>query len=184
MRVSVLCLADRWDRLPVLVWSLLAQTHQDWELLVLNQSGADVMRGCHVGDTRVREFHVPRIGDWGQSAKEQAALAHATGDAFMFPNDDAYYVPIALQRMVEALERGADLALCGWLYDLPGYVPMPPCPAVGHVDVGGFMVRRQAFEAHGWPRKGQTGDGELVVSLAARPGTKVELCPQVLYCKN
>jgi len=187
MKVSVICVADRAERLPLLVWSLIAQTHQDWELLVLDQSGQApgvlqyVLLPDHV-HARVRLWSVERIGDWGQAAKEMAGQSLAQGDVLMFPADDAYYVPTALTRMVEAIEAGSDLALCGWLYDLFGYAPMPPTPAVGHVDVGGFAVRRATFLEHGWPSKGQTGDGELVVSLASR--YKVARLPEVLYAKS
>lgn len=191
MKVSVICVSDRPERLPLLVWSLIAQTHQDWELFVLDQSGAE---GDEPGVRqyipwlpgrvfdRVTFAKVRRVGDWGQTMKEQAAKRLATGDLLMFPADDAYYTPTALAEMVKVVEQGADLALCGWLYDLMGYHPMPPTPAVGHVDVGGFAVRRSVFLEHGWPSKEQTGDGELVVSLAAKH--KVGLIHGVHYVKT
>lgn len=191
MKVSVICLADRPTRLPVLFWSLVAQTFEDWELLILDQS-ADGNVTRHLGEhwleavaspRRVDVRRIAQVGDWGQSAKEEAARTWATGDALLFPNDDAYYVPIALDEMVAGLEAGGDLALCGWLYDLFGYQPMAPRPAVGFVDVGGFLVRRGVFLRTGWPVKGQTGDGELVQALVAA-GAQVAPVPQVLYVKN
>jgi hypothetical protein len=187
VKISVICVADRAERLPLLVWSLIAQTHQDWTLLVLDQSTEypGVFRYVTVPPAykdRVRIDRVHMVGDWGQSAKEQAAHL-VDGDAVMFPADDAYYVPTALETMAAELDAGADLALCGWLYRLMGYAPMPPCPAVGHVDVGGFMVRRSTFLKHGWPSKGQTGDGELVVGLA-ESGARVALSRGVAYVQN
>jgi hypothetical protein len=191
MTVSVLCLADRPERLPVLVWSLLAQTHTAWELLILDQSGGlDVDRYCGPWmEVAVRRGHrvevqqVERLNDWGQTVKERGALGWATGDVLMFPNDDAYYVPIALERFVAAIAAGSDLAVSGWLYDLLGYVAMPPNTQVGHIDVGGFAVRRDTFLATGWPCKAQTGDGELVQGFL-RAGARVGLVPNTLYVKN
>ena len=191
MRVSVICVADRPERLPVLVWSLHAQTHRDWELLILDQTHdgsamlyldrTELPRSLEARITRQR---IERLGDWGQYAKERAThQAAVTGDAFLFPADDAYYVPSALATFVAALEDDADLALCGWLYDLKGYAPMPPTPAVGHVDVGGFMVRRNAFLVHGWPDKSQTGDGQLVIGLL-QAGARLAMVPEVLYVKS
>lgn len=191
MKVSIICVADRPERLPLLVWSVIAQTHQDWELFVLDQSESDpyepgVRRYISVlpdrVSSKVRVIRVSRVGDWGQTVKEQAAKRYATGDVLMFPADDAYYTPTALSEMVKTIEQGADLALCGWLYDLMGYLPMPPTPAVGHVDVGGFAVKRSIFLDHGWPSKSQTGDGELVVSLASKHRTG--LIPGVHYVKS
>jgi hypothetical protein len=116
--------------------------------------------------------------------KQEAARRWATGEAFIFPQDDAYYVPTALAEMVAALERdsGGDLALCGWLYDLLGFAPMPPNPRVGHVDVGGFLVRRETFLATGWPDSSQTADGKFIEG-AARSGARVVGCPGVLYVR-
>lgn len=186
MRVSVICVADRPERLPVLVWSLIAQTHRDWELIILDQSAeGDVARHCQsalaLAGRAISVVRTDRVGDWGYTAKQAAAKALASGDAFLFPQDDAYYVPTALATLVAALEPGARVALCGWLYDLFGFAPMPPHPAIGHVDVGGFLVRRDVFLATGWPSTRQTADGEFIVEVAAGGG--VALCPGVLYVR-
>jgi hypothetical protein len=153
MTVSIIALADRPERLPVLVWSLMAQTHQAWELVVLNQSGAsDVDRQCGgwkeaAGPRRVQVVDVPRVGDWGQTQKEWAAQTWAHGDVLMFPNDDAYYVPTALATLVESLQAGNDLAVCGWLYDLFNY-PRGACGrrrihgASGSLSVDGLAHQR------------------------------------------
>lgn len=203
MRVSVICVADRPERLPVLVWSLHAQTYRNWELLVLDQtSDGSAMRYLdtlpETLDAHIAVERVERVGDWGQSAKERAArTATVTGEVFIFPADDAYYVPTALATFVKALERGADMALCGWLCGSirlsvaghkvhdngSGYVAKPPTPAVGHVDVGGFMVRRETFLAHGWPDKSHEGDGKLVLALL-RSGARLAAVPDILYVKN
>jgi hypothetical protein len=188
MKVSILCVADRPMRLPLLVWSLMAQTHTDWELLILDQSergyAAWYLGALLEQESRIKTVFVTRRGDWGYVEKLAAARELATGDVLMFPQDDAYYTPNALAEFVSALERGADLALCGWLYDLFGYQPMPPCPNVGRVDVGGFMVRRSTFLEHGWPDgDAQTMDGRFIERLVAS-GVRWESCPGILYVRN
>lgn len=189
MKVTVICIADRPDRLPLLVWSLVAQTHTDWELVIIDQTPKDSTAiDCMIGVlptevvNRIRAIRYRRVGDWGQTAKENAAMA-ADGDAFMFPNDDAYYVPTALAEMVKRLELGCDLAICGWLYDFMGYVPMMPSVREGYIDVGGFMVRAKLFKKVGWPNKGQTGDAKLVAALIEAGGV-VGTCMGTLYVKN
>lgn len=189
MKVSIVCLADRPERLPLLVWSLIAQTHKDWELIVLDQSGDSRGVDCLITavpdgvNAKVRVVRCARHGDWGQSAKEKAARDYAAGSVLMFPNDDAYYVPTALAELVRIIETGADIAVCGWLYDLMGYVPMPPSTVVGHVDVGGFMVARNLFLRTGWPDKSQTGDAKLI-EAGIRAGGRVGATSRVLYVKN
>lgn len=190
MKVSVVCIADRPFRLPLLVWSLIAQTYTDWELIVLDQSHDDRGVDCMIPIVpssddvfKIRVVKCERYGDWGQAAKEAAAKDMADGELLMFPNDDAYYTPTALSDLVDVINQGADLALCGWLYDQMGYVAMPPSTMVGHVDVGGFMVRRDLFLKVGWPDKSQTGDAKLIAALI-RAGGRVGATPRVLYVKN
>lgn len=184
--ISVICVSDRPALLPILVWSLVAQTHQDWELLILDQS-EDGNATRHVRDlrrdSRIAVERVARIGDWGMSVKERAALTKSDGNMLMFPNDDAYYVPRALAHVARYAAAGADLVLFGWLYDLFDYAPMPPNPHVGHVDVGGFAVRQSVFASTGWPTKDQTGDGQMVEHWAGS-GIQVGMCPNTLYVKN
>lgn len=189
MKVNVICLADRPDRLPLLVWSLIAQTHKNWQLTVIDQSAAnepqaDSLLGAlprEVG-SRIKVIRHKRKGDWGQTAKETSGMA-STADALMFPNDDAYYVPTALEEMVKRLELGCDIAVCGWLYDIMGYTPMMPSTREGRIDVGGFMVRAKLFRKVGWTDKGQTGDAKLVAALIAAGGV-VGTCAGTLYVKN
>lgn len=187
MKISVICIADRWEKLPGLYWSLVAQDHKDWELIVLDQSMAEIV---DQGISQVAmmawpvSWHpVDRLGDWGQTAKENTAKL-VDGDVLMFPNDDAYYVPTALSQMVAPIEAGvADIVICGWLYDLFQYKPMAPRLAQGYIDVGGFMIRRETFLKTGWPDKTQTGDFHML-QTAVDAGARVVEISNVLYVKN
>lgn len=191
MKVSVICVADRPDRLPCLYWSLVAQTYKDWELIVMDQTDTydDSVTYNIPIDHRVG-IHMPpclkvhRYGDWGQTAKEKAAAGLARGDVLMFPADDSYYVPTALSVMLNCIvSLNADLVVCGWIYDHLGYRAMPPCIAEGYVDVGGFMVRRETFLKVGWRDKGQTGDYTLLSDIV-ESGATVAYEPSILYVKN
>jgi len=189
MKVSVICLSDRPDLLPTLVWSLHNQTHKDWELVILDQTPtSDVCQNVndilvqHKSQVKVR--FVERIGDWGQAQKVQAAKTVATGDAFMFPNDDSYYMPRALELMSRTLAmREKDLAICAWIYGKYGYGWMPARAKIGYVDVGGFMVTRKTFERVGWQSFTQTGDGEFV-EACVEMGARVALIGETLYVQN
>lgn len=189
MKINVICLADRPDRLPLLVWSLVAQTHKEWELTIIDQTHGDEPRADsllgalprEVG-SKLRVVRHKRKGDWGQTAKENAGMVSGA-EALMFPNDDAYYVPTALEEMAARMKLGCDLVICGWLYDTMGYVPMMPSTREGRIDVGGFMVRTKLFRKVGWTDKGSTGDAKLVASLI-EAGAVVGTCAGTLYVKN
>lgn len=189
MKVSVICIADRPERLPLLIWSLVAQTHIDWELIILDQSGSSRSVDYRARelpveiDAKIRLVKCDRAGDWGQSAKEKAARDYASGSLLMFPNDDAYYVPTALAKFVEGVEDGADITICGWLYDQMDYQVMPPSTYEGNVDVGGFAITRRLFLQIGWQDKSQIGDAKLLAAAIAAGG-RVWMTSRVLYVKN
>ncbi len=183
--LSLVAIADRPLHLPVLVACLRAQTSPAWELLVLDQGDGEcqLIADC-AGDPRVRAFRVPRVGDWGQAEKARAARTRAVGDVLGFPNDDAYYCPVYVERMAGAIRStGAGLAYCDWIYDQQGYAAWPGAPAVGHIDVGGFVISRAAFDAVGWEERGQTGDGRLVERVLAAGFASVHVRGH-LYVKN
>ncbi len=69
--------------------SILQQTHQNWELIVVGQGDVDVLRATAIAaarsDSRVRFLHLDRKG---LSRARNAAIAAATGDVVAFIDDD------------------------------------------------------------------------------------------------
>lgn len=190
MRVELICVSDRPESLPLLMHALRLQTYTDWLLTVYDQSddgvceavALDLASRAFKRDPRVRAARVNRVGDWGQQVKAAAAEV-STAEILGFPNDDAYYCPLYLQLMVEALDRGFDLAYCDWVFDKYGYVGFQAFPKVGHVDVGGFLVRAETARRVGWKSRAQTGDGEFVEAVVASGAPHVRV-PGLLYVKN
>jgi hypothetical protein len=137
-------------------------------------------------DPRLSVKRVVRRGDWGQAEKFEAAL-DASSEYVGFPNDDAYYCPRYLELMVIAAEHGhADLVYCDWVSDRNlgrPYAPFTVAPRVGHVDVGGFLVRRSVLLEDGWTDRGPIGDGLLVERLVAK-GVRHVRVPATLFVKN
>lgn len=187
MKISVICVADRPERLPCLYWSLVAQTHKDWEFIILDQSYegniTTMFQSMYMNDDRCQAYAVGNHRDWGQTEKEKAAIEIAKGDVLIFPADDSYYIPVALEKMVRHIESGADVVVCGWLYDILGYRPMPPSIVQGHVDIGGFMMKRRTFLDVGWRDKSQVGDHTLLTDIL-RNGASMTFENAILYVKN
>lgn len=192
MKVSVICVADRPERLPLLYWSLVVQTHQDWEFIILDQTGTfedgvsnNIYSHYHYNNSRVKTFpKVTNHGDWGQTEKERATLDLASGELLMFPADDAYYVPTALATMHDLFVTDmADVVLCAWLYDKMSYRVMPPSTKEGYVDIGGMMVRRSKFLQTGFPDKSQVGDHRMLHAMLNN-GALLSVTSDVLYVKN
>lgn len=178
---------DRYIALHGLLAALFQQTHQNWEAIVCDESVTPPgSRLFPFADARIHWFPCgPKVGDWHRTAKLRGAQERAKGDYLMFPQDDVYYVPAALEMMVAAAqENDWALTYCHWLNPQEGYIPWQARPVVGHIDIGGFMVRRDLFNMVPWASGEQTGDGQWVEDMVAIPEVRHGEVPRVLYVKN
>ncbi len=191
--VSFVCISDRPNSLRLLIACLRLQTNAAWELIVLDQTPraaclAPVQEAEALGETRVDWQPVPKVGDVGQLMK-MAYSETARGEYICLPNDDAYYVPVFVDRMVWfARANDLGLAYCDWLFDRADntvpYRHMPGKPQHGWIDIGGFIVRKSDLVADGWPDRDEGGDGHLVERLAAKVRHACVPDQRVLYVKN
>lgn len=102
MRFSlVLATVDRTDEVQRLLAALEAQTHDDFELIVVDQNDDQRLMAIlepHYGQIAIRRFQSPR----GLSRARNEGLRHARGDVIAFPDDDCWY-PTSLLERVSAL---------------------------------------------------------------------------------
>ena len=118
------------DHLPRSVGSVLAQTFQDWELIVVDDGSTDATRAWLEGlpDTRI---HVHPQPNRGVSAARNAGLECARGEYVAFLDADDTWEPDFLAAMHAALDARPDavLAYCGWQnLGLPGGQGQPFVP--------------------------------------------------------
>lgn len=135
------------------VLSVLAQTFQDFEVLVVADGegvpAKDVL--CDVDDSRV---HTLNGGPQGVSAKRNVGAAAARGTWLTFLDDDDVARPQWLEAWVGAIEPGVQVVTGELQYVVEG---APAHVAVCHLDptdrtmgaatllASGFTVRRQLF---------------------------------------
>lgn len=191
--VSFIVVSDRPDCLRHLISCLRLQTNRNWELIVLDQTPRaaclePVKEVEALGETRVFWEAVPRIGDIGQSMKV-AYARFARGEFVCVPNDDAYYVPSFLDQMLwTARAHDYGLVYCDWLWNAADnstpYRHMVVAPVFSRIDVGGFLVNREALIEDGWTVRAEGGDGYLVERIAARVKHGAVSANHILYIKN
>lgn len=104
--------------LPRCVDSILAQTYQDFELILVNDGTKDVcpaiMEAYAQRDERIRQIHKK---NGGLSSARNAGLDIARGIYILFVDSDDYIEPTLLEDAVRVMERsGADQTL--WNYRL------------------------------------------------------------------
>jgi glycosyltransferase involved in cell wall biosynthesis len=108
--------------LPVCLWSIKGQTHQDFEVIVTDNSVDDSIAAKHeqavedLRDPRFRYFRTAKkikVSDPYYSA-EWAIKHEAKGRWYCFPCDDTYYVPQFAQRLlVASYKNQLDFVMCG-----------------------------------------------------------------------
>jgi glycosyltransferase involved in cell wall biosynthesis len=191
--VTFVVISDRPKALPVLLHSLINQTREDWECIVLDQSESDKVAvamsdNSLLVDSRVWHVRVERRGDWGYAERDRIARRDTSSPVLCFPCDDAYYAPPFVEAMLAPFAQGCALTYCDWIFDKFGYVSYTGAPQVGWVDVGGFMVSREAYlDVGGFPAHDgdlSTAEGQLVERVVATKRFRHRRVPHHLYVKN
>lgn len=191
--VSFITVSDRPNQLRHLIACLRVQTNANWELIVLDQTPRaaclePVKEAEALGETRVFWEPVPRVGDVGQSMK-LAYTRFARGEFVCVPMDDAYYVPSFIDQMIwTARTNDLELVYCDWLWNAADnstpYRHVVVQPVFGRIDVGGFLVKREALIEDGWTYRGEGGDGLLVSRIAKTHRHGAVANNHILYVKN
>ncbi|QNP75955.1 glycosyltransferase [Streptomyces roseirectus] len=117
--VSVICPAyNRSREITATIDSVRAQTHQDWELLVVSDGSDDDtddwVRRAAREDPRVRLHRVARSGH--PSGPRNAGLALARGEFIAYLDHDDVWRPDHLRVLLGLLRADADLAATGCTY--------------------------------------------------------------------
>ncbi len=93
--------------------SLVHQTLQDVEIICVNDGSTDgcaeILSGYAARDRRIR---VITQANGGLSAARNTGVGEATAPLVMFCDSDDWYAPTMCEEMFEAMQGGADMAVC------------------------------------------------------------------------
>lgn len=99
--------------LPAAIASLLTQTLQDFEIVVVDDGSPDDVPGALARASSDPRIKLVRQENKGLAGARNSGLAAATGDFLCFLDADDTYEPSKLERQVRLLEGSPDL---GWAY--------------------------------------------------------------------
>ena len=123
-RVKISCITTVYNEGELVrrsIGSILAQTHRDLELIIVDDGSADATRAVleSIHDPRIRLI---RQANDGLSAARNKALEQVTGDYVCFLDADDFRPPWALASIAEVIRRDTpDLVFCrGSLSELNG----------------------------------------------------------------
>jgi glycosyltransferase involved in cell wall biosynthesis len=131
--------------------SVFAQTHPDWELLLVDDGSTDESTGiarrvAAAHPDRVRYLEHPGHENRGMSASRNRGIAEATGDFIAFLDADDVFLPRRLERHLEVLNAAPDVA----------------------------MVYGPTLYWHGWTGRPQDAARDFIGRLHAEDGTRFE----------
>lgn len=97
---------NRENSLPHAIRSVLSQTYQNWELLVVDDGSTDrtaeVMRDF-LHDTRIKYFYQANSG--GPAKPRNIGISHATGEFVAFLDSDDIFLPAKLEEQLKLFFR-------------------------------------------------------------------------------
>jgi glycosyltransferase involved in cell wall biosynthesis len=183
--------AERW--IAEAVASVVAQTHEDWELLVVDDGSDDGTAGIveAAGDERIRLVRGSHVGVLAQVRNRGLELAR--GDAVALLDADDVWEPTKLARQAGYLGERADVGLVhtgAYLLDDGRRVPAPPPAAASFRSLldentiysSSVLMRRELLDRHGPfdPDPALHGSPDYELWLRLAPRTRFGLVPEPL----
>lgn len=185
VELTVVCVSyQRYRNIPVLIHCFLAQTVQNFKLLVLHD-GFDSRMSNLLHDFKDRypgvidfKFSEQRHNDYGHSNRAWG-IELADTPYILLTNDDNYYCPVFCEWMFKAIhEANADIGMCDMLHshDRPGGRPQAPyryfetAPKRLSVDIGCFIAKTELAKKVGFRDKTRDGDATYFEDLMRASG--------------
>ena len=195
MLFSIVVVAyKRYTQIPCLIHSLMAQTFDDFEVIVLHDGEdnkhVEVMSPfLHDGRIRYGQTSV-RYNDYGHSLRN-IGIELAKGEFIINTNDDNYYVPIWLEEINRVIQEKPQ---CNFVYydmvlshknilnhNKKDYGLLIPQIQHSMIDVGQYAVKKDLIKNHRFTSKADS-DGDLIMEMKAK--LIPEYIDKVLFVHN
>jgi len=166
MRISVCVAATRPDTVGATARSIAAQTHGDWELIVIVQGGAApaVAEAVEREVPRSRARVLPQDGK-GLSRARNAAVRAASGDVIAMTDDDCEAAPDWLAVLADRFESVPGAGMVG------GAVVAPPARVRGPGNCPACQPAEVLYEPAACPGGRPAGFGWIGANFAFRRRT-------------
>lgn len=202
-QLTIICVSyKRYEMIPILIHSFLAQTLQNFKLLIIHDGydqRMDEILSVFKRDYPDRvdyQFSETRFNDYGHTLRD-IGIKQADTEYVLITNDDNYYAPRFLEQMFHAIDARPDahpdIVYCdmihshnnpGLRWQLP-YNRFETAPKRNHIDIGCFIAKSELAKKVGFRDKGFAGDATYFEDLLkAAPKPRVVKIPMVLLVHN
>jgi hypothetical protein len=153
-KVTVIC--PIYNSYPFIISSMLAQTHQNWELILIhdgkNETGlAKIVKS--IGDNRIKYSETDkRSGNWGHKIRSEQ-IDRLDGNGFvLITNADNYHVPSYLEKMLSGFTSdNVKATYCSKMVHSYIQWGVIDCQLKrGYIDCAGVVIRNEVAKRVGW----------------------------------
>jgi len=174
MTLHVVCVAyHKPIALRGLVDSFMLQTNSDWRLHILHDgpAPASVLQtaSLYAGDSHVAFECTPeRYGNYGHPNRRRGLeqIVAPITDFVLITNDDNYYVPVFVEKMLAVCTPRVGMAYCNTVHSYMNYDVMYTRLKECYIDMGSFIVRLDVAQAVGFRHNHHSADGAYAVECA------------------
>lgn len=153
-KVTFICTI--YNSYPQIISSLMLQTHQNWELILIHDGPASdsVKSSIDITDGRVKFIETKeRVGNWGHKNRQWALNEIELGDFVVVTNSDNYYTPVFIEYMLKGFKKShtAVATFCSEMtHSYKAWQTIPCKTELGYIDSGGVMVKSDIAKEVGW----------------------------------
>lgn len=158
--------------LRIMIDCFLVQNCPNWKLYIIHDGPAPQ----EVRDV-INLYHDPRIlfqetstvnGQWGHPNRELGlrGLSLNHRDYVLITNDDNYYVPQFVQKMLTKANGIAGMVYCDTVHSYQGYDVLRTEVRENYIDMGSFIVRVDIAKKIGFPFRNFSADGLYAVKCS------------------
>lgn len=196
IKSKVLVISPIHNRHPIILSSLICQTHQEWELYLVHD-------GENKTDLKsfVDAFHDPRIhyienkhakGQFGHPIRQEYLKKLKSGelgtyDYVLITNDDNYYAPHFMEKLLSVFQTNPNAlaAYCDMIHSYQKYGVLQCKPVYCHIDCGAVIIRADAAADIGWTNMSHSSDWTYFEGIINKYGIdKWIKVPGVMFVHN
>ena len=171
MKINVIAVAyERYEPLEILIRCFLIQTCPDWTLSIVYDGEApqgimDIVEPFISGnrkDERIRfycsEERYQKFGHPNRRSMLQS-LKCDLNDFILLSNDDNYYIPVFIEKMIETVKFNTGIVYCDTVHSHMQYDINVSELKENFIDIGAFIVRADVAKITGFNHDHFSADG-------------------------
>jgi len=153
-KVTVIC--PIYNSYPSIISSMISQTHQNWELLLIHDGKnetnlKDIIEG--IGEARVKYSEtLNRSANWGHKIRSEEIQKLSNDGYVLITNADNYHVPTYLEKMIEGFssDRVKATYCSKMVHSYIGWGVIDCRLQRGYIDCAGVLIRNEVAKRVGW----------------------------------